>query len=119
MKNAVRHILTVDRRDGEVFPTEGSKFKLTQEFAGIGGDIGFFKNELEVQANVPLNTLGNLLVNGHFFPALPLVCNSGLHFAHFFKTLEKKSNLSIFFVKTKLTYYFQNSNFLQLLKFGP
>ena len=25
-----------------------------QEFAGIGGDVGFFKNDVEVQANIPL-----------------------------------------------------------------
>ena len=30
---------------------------MTQEFAGLGGDIGFFKNEVEVQANVPLDGL--------------------------------------------------------------
>ena len=55
LKTAIRHILTVDRRDHQVFPTEGSRFRLTQEFAGLGGDIGFFKNEVEVQANIPLS----------------------------------------------------------------
>ena len=29
-------------------------FKLNQEFAGLGGNVGFFKNELELQANLPL-----------------------------------------------------------------
>jgi len=57
LKSSIRHILTVDRRDHPVFPTEGSQFRLTQEFAGLGGDIGFFKNEVEVQANVPLDGL--------------------------------------------------------------
>ena len=28
-----------------------------QEFAGIGGDVGFFKNDVEVQANLPLFSL--------------------------------------------------------------
>ena len=27
-----------------------------QEFAGLGGDVGFFKNEVEAQANLPLWT---------------------------------------------------------------
>ena len=54
LKTAIQHILTVDRRDEPLFPTEGSLFRLSQEFAGAAGDIGFFKNELEVQANVPL-----------------------------------------------------------------
>jgi len=54
LKSAVRHILCVDRRDNTIFPTEGTLFRLTQEFAGLGGNVGFFKNEVEVQANVPL-----------------------------------------------------------------
>ena len=54
LKTALHHILTVDRRDDPLFPNEGSLFRLSQEFAGAGGDIGFFKNELEVQANLPV-----------------------------------------------------------------
>lgn len=54
LKSAVRHILCVDRRDNPIFPSEGTMFKLTQEFAGLGGNIGFFKNEVEIQANLPL-----------------------------------------------------------------
>ena len=50
----MRHILCVDRRDNPIFPSEGTLFKLSQEFAGLGGNIGFFKNELELQANLPL-----------------------------------------------------------------
>lgn len=54
VKSALKHILTVDRRDEKVFPREGSLFRLTQEFAGFGGgDVAFFKNELELQANLP------------------------------------------------------------------
>jgi len=54
LKSAIRHILCVDRRDNAIFPSEGTLFRLSQEFAGLGGNIGFFKNEVEVQANVPL-----------------------------------------------------------------
>ena len=36
LKSSLRHILSVDRRDNPVFPTEGSLFKLVQEYAGIG-----------------------------------------------------------------------------------
>ena len=54
MKTALQHILTGDRRDDPMFPNEGSLFRLSQEFAGAAGDIGFFKNELEVQANLPV-----------------------------------------------------------------
>jgi len=54
LKSALKHILSVDRRDDTIFPREGTLFRLNQEFAGIGGNIGFFKNELELQANVPI-----------------------------------------------------------------
>ncbi len=54
LKSALRHVLTVDRRDDVVFPAEGTLFKLTQEYAGLGGDVGFFRNEVELQANLPL-----------------------------------------------------------------
>jgi len=54
LKSAIRHILCVDRRDDKIFPKEGTLFKLNQEFAGLGGNVGFFKNELELQANLPL-----------------------------------------------------------------
>jgi len=64
LKSAVRHILCVDRRDNTIFPTEGTLFRLTQEFAGLGGDIGFFKNEVEVQANFPLGD--DMSIQGSF-----------------------------------------------------
>jgi len=54
LKSSLKHILCVDRRDNHIFPNHGTLFKLSQEFAGLGGNIGFFKNELELQANLPL-----------------------------------------------------------------
>jgi len=64
LKSALKHILSVDRRDNPIFPTEGTLFKLNQEFAGLGGNIGFFKNELELQANLPI--LEDMSVQGSF-----------------------------------------------------
>jgi len=66
LKSSLRHILSVDRRDNPVFPTEGSLFKLVQEYAGIGGDIGYFKNELDSQINVPLAGWNNVIMQGTF-----------------------------------------------------
>lgn len=57
LKSSLKHILTVDRRNNPIFPSSGSFFRLNQEFAGLGGDIGFFKNEVEVQGNLPLNAI--------------------------------------------------------------
>eukprot|EP00096_Caligus_rogercresseyi_P010953 TRINITY_DN4150_c0_g1_i1.p1 TRINITY_DN4150_c0_g1~~TRINITY_DN4150_c0_g1_i1.p1 ORF type:complete len:449 (+),score=101.88 TRINITY_DN4150_c0_g1_i1:39-1349(+) len=53
-KSSVKHIFTVDKRDDHIFPTMGSYFRANQEFAGLGGNIGFFKGEVELETNVPL-----------------------------------------------------------------
>lgn len=54
IKSALKHTLTVDHRDDMVLPTRGVLFRMQQEFAGLGGDIGFLKNEAELQANLRL-----------------------------------------------------------------
>lgn len=51
LKSALRHILSIDLRDELIFPTCGSLFQLTTEFAGLGGDVGFIKNDFYVQGN--------------------------------------------------------------------
>jgi len=54
LKSSLRHILNVDRRNHPIFPTEGTLFRLSHEFAGLGGNVGFFKSEADVQVNLPL-----------------------------------------------------------------
>lgn len=54
LKSALKHILSVDFRDDTIFPTAGSLFQLTSEVAGIGGDVGFLKNEFHIQGNYSL-----------------------------------------------------------------
>lgn len=51
LKSALRHIWTIDKRDSAIFPLSGSLLRLTTEMAGLGGDIGFLKNELVMQSN--------------------------------------------------------------------
>lgn len=46
------------------FQVEGSLFRITQEFAGLGGNIKFFKNELELQANLPIINTDFVLQGG-------------------------------------------------------
>lgn len=53
-KSALRHIMTLDHRDDQVFPTNGILLKLVQEFAGVGGDAAFVKHDSEIQLNIPL-----------------------------------------------------------------
>jgi len=64
LKSALKHVLSVDRRDNPIFPSQGTLFRLNQEFAGLGGNIGFFKNELELQANLPI--IEDVSVQGSF-----------------------------------------------------
>ncbi|XP_071532016.1 sorting and assembly machinery component 50 homolog A [Panulirus ornatus] len=54
LKSSLRHELSVDRRNDLVFPSDGVAFTIKNELAGLGGDIGFLKNELDMQVNVPL-----------------------------------------------------------------
>ncbi|XP_050464520.1 sorting and assembly machinery component 50 homolog isoform X2 [Cataglyphis hispanica] len=51
LKSALRYIWTIDKRDSTIFPVTGSLLRLTTEMAGLGGDIGFLKNELTIQSN--------------------------------------------------------------------
>ncbi|KAF3425388.1 hypothetical protein E2986_02576 [Frieseomelitta varia] len=51
LKSALRHICSIDKRDSLIFPTTGSLIQFSTEVAGLGGDIGFVKNELIVQTN--------------------------------------------------------------------
>lgn len=54
LKSAFRNTLSIDTRDSPILPTEGNLFQLKSEFAGLGGNIGFMKNEIMSQFNVPL-----------------------------------------------------------------
>lgn len=51
LKSSLKHILSMDLRDDLIFPSGGSLFQLTSEIAGVGGDVGFLKNEFFVQGN--------------------------------------------------------------------
>jgi outer membrane protein insertion porin family len=54
LKSSLVHTITMDRRNKPVFPTSGSLIDITTEFAGLGGDVGFLKNEIKMQSNVSL-----------------------------------------------------------------
>ncbi|XP_072379227.1 sorting and assembly machinery component 50 homolog isoform X2 [Diabrotica undecimpunctata] len=51
LKSSLRHILSLDLRDDLIFPSSGSLLQLTSEVAGLGGDVGFLKNDIFVQGN--------------------------------------------------------------------
>lgn len=51
LKSSLKHILSVDLRDELIFPSCGTLLQLTTEVAGLGGDVGFFRNDLYLQHN--------------------------------------------------------------------
>ncbi len=59
-KSSLKHTYTVDTRDDNRMPTEGLLFRCTNELAGLGGDVKFLKQQVDVQAHVP-TTLGATL----------------------------------------------------------
>lgn len=54
LKSSIQHVFTRDNRDDKILPNRGTFFKLTQEYAGIGGNVEFIKNDAELQYNLPL-----------------------------------------------------------------
>lgn len=51
-KSSLIHTWTNSNRDNSVFPTRGHLLRFSNELAGIGGDVKFFKSELVLQNNL-------------------------------------------------------------------
>ncbi|EKX42885.1 hypothetical protein GUITHDRAFT_111251 [Guillardia theta CCMP2712] len=49
-KSSIRHVFNHDTRDDTRVPSSGFLFRSTAELAGIGGDVKFLKNVVDVQA---------------------------------------------------------------------
>ncbi|XP_018571936.1 sorting and assembly machinery component 50 homolog [Anoplophora glabripennis] len=62
LKSALRHILACDLRDDLIFPSTGSLFQVTSEVAGVGGDVGFLKNDVFLQGNY--SVLEDIVIQG-------------------------------------------------------
>ena len=54
INSSIGHSLTLDLRDNRFDPTEGYFATLLQEFAGVGGDSQYIKNELRAGYYTPL-----------------------------------------------------------------
>ncbi len=46
LTSAIGHTVTYDLRDNRFFPTEGYIVRLTQDLAGLGGDVHYLRNRL-------------------------------------------------------------------------
>ncbi|XP_046364169.2 sorting and assembly machinery component 50 homolog [Haliotis rufescens] len=54
IKSSVQHLFVRDKRDDPILPSRGSLLKLTQEYAGLGGNVQFAKQDVEYQFNQSL-----------------------------------------------------------------
>ncbi len=59
-KSSLKHTYTVDTRDDNRMPTEGLLFRCTNELAGLGGDVKFLKQQIDMQAHIA-TTIGATL----------------------------------------------------------
>ena len=50
----LQHVLEVDERDDPHLPSSGFHVKLTQELAGLGGDVFFGKSDIQSSLYFPL-----------------------------------------------------------------
>lgn len=53
-KSAIKHVLTVDGRDRQMFAKRGTFWSFTQELAGLLGDVKYYKFDADVQHNLGL-----------------------------------------------------------------
>ena len=61
VKSSLRHTFTRDHRDSHLLPTRGWMVRSESEVAGwggLGGDVAFWKNEMEAQMAAPLGASG-------------------------------------------------------------
>ncbi|CAH1786233.1 unnamed protein product [Owenia fusiformis] len=51
LKSSLKHTVVQDHRDNKILPNHGSYLRITEEFAGLGGDVQFLKHDMELQLN--------------------------------------------------------------------
>lgn len=90
LKSSIKHEFVCDTRDDAIIPRKGILIKVINEYAGLGGNVEYLKNEAELQAAVslpfdfsfqlslaggimkPLATNSDLKINDRFFLGGPL-----------------------------------------------
>ena len=53
-KSSVSYAYVLDTRNDKITPTRGYYAKFFNEYAGLGGDASFYKNELEGNISRPI-----------------------------------------------------------------
>ncbi|GAB1605094.1 sorting and assembly machinery component 50 homolog [Argonauta hians] len=90
LKSSLKHEFVKDTRDDPIIPRHGSLLKIINEYAGLGGNVEYLKNEIEFQGTKslffdcsvqmslaggimkPLATNEELKINDRFFLGGPL-----------------------------------------------
>lgn len=70
LTSSVGHAFTYDSRNNRFDPTDGTYFRFSQEYAGLGGDADFMRHELRSEYFYPVAknwTLQLLGMGGHIF----------------------------------------------------
>jgi len=55
LKSSIKHSFIRDTRDNPFYPSSGSFFNLSHEFAGLGGDVKFLKQMISANHHIPLS----------------------------------------------------------------
>ena len=63
LKSSLFHEYSIDTRNDLVFPVNGIMFKVYQELAGLGGNVNFFKTEVQGSKSIFLNNCFVIIVN--------------------------------------------------------
>lgn len=72
LKSSLKHAYVRDGRDDPILPSQGTLFKMTQELAGFGGNVKFFKHDVEFQASqsLPLGAVFQFSLAGGIMKSL-------------------------------------------------
>lgn len=103
LKSAIQHILSIDLRNDVIFPSCGSLTQLITEVAGLGGNVGFIKNELYVQGNYPL---ASDIVSDFLQFVLFTVTSLKLFYIEFFVSFDKFISIKINIIMISLNSIF-------------
>ena len=95
LKSSVKHSLEIDERDSPFLPSSGFHVKMTQELAGLGGDVFFGRSEFQGTGYLPLSSSGwvsgEMQTHTHMYDT---VCLS-LSLSCFFPSLSHIHTLSL------------------------
>jgi len=66
LKSSLKSVITFDNRNDKVFCNRGSLIRLIQEYAGMYGNVGFYKQEIELNHYQRLPYLNSIVLQTSF-----------------------------------------------------